>query len=119
MFHSTLPFCQVWEHASPHACLAYGHPYLTSIYQHFESDIGRRCPTDLTPLLTAVQHAVLAPRPRQQYRVGQGTSLLPALYTLLPRRLADRLSHMISSATSRRPPAQLQQADTGSQLKRK
>jgi NAD(P)-dependent dehydrogenase (short-subunit alcohol dehydrogenase family) len=64
-------------------------PYLERVRRGIEDSVQRALPTAATD--RAIEHALLAPRPRTRYLVGTPAKLVVAMRWLLPDRALDRM----------------------------
>lgn len=68
----------------------YGSDYISQLPSRLHS-MSRGVEQDLSPVLDAMEHALLSPRPRALYCPGGGAWLMPFLHSHLPTALFDRL----------------------------
>ena len=77
------------------------------MYENFEA-ISHKCPVDLTPVIRALKSALLSKRPIEKCAVGFGACTFMCVVPLMPVWMADKLLHVLGSATVEFPPAELE-----------
>lgn len=80
--------------ASPTVREDYGEAYLSALPDTLTSS-AQQVPPDISPVIEAMQNALLAARPRPLYTPGQMAWLLPTMQRCCPATLMDALTSRI------------------------
>lgn len=86
---------EIWDSLDKECQLVYGKRYLEDLYKSYK-ELLPKIPTDLSPVVQAVSGALLSKNPRERYPCSQGADILTSIYSILPIRLADKISKLVS-----------------------
>uniref|UniRef100_A0A8C6S7L7 Hydroxysteroid (17-beta) dehydrogenase 2 n=1 Tax=Neogobius melanostomus TaxID=47308 RepID=A0A8C6S7L7_9GOBI len=78
----------------------YGSDYISQLPTSLNT-MSQNAEVDLSPVLEAMEHALLSPWPRALYSPGRGAWLMPRLYSLLPNAAFDKVVLRLVNDTCR------------------